>query len=390
MTPSPTADSTEDSSGNWSKRIQAALGITLEASLAAWFDQEIWKRDGGFEFTECVHPQCWLERVNESLWPGLMGCHLLPLVGNQIGDYLCVRVDDFGNASSIVHWYHGGGDWLPWGKDLAEALVVEARSNELPGFAIRHAGDPFPHAPQRTLGENPWYAFATQWYQDHRGWNPAEVSKLLTPQVAQDRRLGRIPTLVGSLAEFPDHPDAIQWCDEAASYEPQLAWIWDSAGQIAESKGDLEEAAAYYDRGARCSVFTSQSVRLGHHHDEERCPKFSLSRLQQLDPQRIADDAYLTALAIPDSLQRTSSVHQHWQAIAKQYPANHRAAVFALHMSAWDLGLTRLEDYGTVIAQIVQRCRLGQLVGRGSVAAAHQRAFDARWGSKNTVGDAGA
>ncbi len=47
----------------------------------------------------------------------------LPLIGNEYGDWLCVRVDEDNRFGELVHWYHGGGDWIPVGKSIAEAVL---------------------------------------------------------------------------------------------------------------------------------------------------------------------------------------------------------------------------------------------------------------------------
>lgn len=71
--------------------------------------------------------------------------NFLPLIGNGIGDWLCLRVLDpevaakKGVTTDICQWYHGGGDWLPWGRRLAEALLFDWTLPNLPQPDRRHA-----------------------------------------------------------------------------------------------------------------------------------------------------------------------------------------------------------------------------------------------------------
>ncbi len=77
-------------------------------------------------FSQAATPGQLLESAPTVIWPGFMPANFLPLIGNTTGDWLCVKVDESGFASRIFHWYHGGGDWLPWGESLSEALIFNA------------------------------------------------------------------------------------------------------------------------------------------------------------------------------------------------------------------------------------------------------------------------
>jgi hypothetical protein len=58
----------------------------------------------------------------------------LPVLGNGCGDMLCLRFDANGALSEVVNWWHEGATWLPLGKTLSEALVIDA---------VRSSGDRF-------------------------------------------------------------------------------------------------------------------------------------------------------------------------------------------------------------------------------------------------------
>ena len=68
-----------------------------------------------------------------------MPCDFLPVLGNDRGDWLCVRFGNDNSANEIIHWYHGGGDWIPWGQTLAEAIVFDSVRAKLPGNRRDHA-----------------------------------------------------------------------------------------------------------------------------------------------------------------------------------------------------------------------------------------------------------
>ncbi|MEL7263236.1 MAG: hypothetical protein AAFP69_00290 [Planctomycetota bacterium] len=92
------------------------------------------------------------------IWGGLMPPDLLPVLGNEYGDWIAARIGggaafdadalripvawmDCNSADSdayaslknpppsgeriieFVYWYHGGGDWIPWGQTLPQAIA---------------------------------------------------------------------------------------------------------------------------------------------------------------------------------------------------------------------------------------------------------------------------
>jgi hypothetical protein len=91
----------------------------LSDDLIDWFDLEFWRLKTIGVFSQAATPGQLLESAPTVIWPGFMPANFLPLIGNTTGDWLCVKVDESGFASRIFHWYHGGGDWLPWGESLS-------------------------------------------------------------------------------------------------------------------------------------------------------------------------------------------------------------------------------------------------------------------------------
>jgi hypothetical protein len=111
----------------------------LSADWAEWFDEIAVGELRGGEYCEPVHPSELLSATPEVIWPGLMPPDLMPVVGNGMGDWLCARVGPESTIRELVHWYHGGGDRLPFGKTLAETFVFDALRRRLPGSRRRLA-----------------------------------------------------------------------------------------------------------------------------------------------------------------------------------------------------------------------------------------------------------
>lgn len=126
-------------SPNWSDQLAQRFDCTLSPILADWFDREIWNQSGHGEFHAGITPTELLAKAPEPIWPGLMNADLVPIVSNQAGDWLCARIGPDNVMATIVHWYHGGGDWIEWGDDLAQAIVFDAIQHRLPGPRRRHA-----------------------------------------------------------------------------------------------------------------------------------------------------------------------------------------------------------------------------------------------------------
>ena len=71
-------------------------------------------------------PEQLLDPPPGAIWAGFMLPDTLPIIGNDYGDWLCLRIAADGTVSELVQWSHGGGDWIPCGKTLAEGLLYDA------------------------------------------------------------------------------------------------------------------------------------------------------------------------------------------------------------------------------------------------------------------------
>lgn len=217
--------------------------------------------------------------------------NFLPLVGNNQGDWLCLRVgltdpdgqlgsqscrDTFGDLvpTDVVHWYHGGGDWLPWGDGLAEALLFDWSVRRLPSGEVRHA-DPA-ESSEETAETHAWGASPIEsWMEQQLG----DAARVMRPLAGSD--------LVAAFHER-DLSHAAVVCQEAIHATPhdagdsawvldrclrnrvettaerfgELAWPHELLGQDAMHRGSTQEASRHFTRALLCSRFTDQSVRL--------------------------------------------------------------------------------------------------------------------------------
>lgn len=168
-----TSTSTASTRGgrSWSQRLQERYRFRLPVDLIDWFDGGVWQELGNSEFNQAVSPDMLLSDSPEVIWPGLMLPDALPLVGNRYGDWLCLRVGASDTVAEVVHWYHGGGDWIPWGKSLAEAIFFDTVRDLLPGVRASHA---IPAEPRRRgTGNDRVFHWACDWL-------PSSVNVLLS------------------------------------------------------------------------------------------------------------------------------------------------------------------------------------------------------------------
>ncbi|KLU03929.1 putative transmembrane protein [Rhodopirellula islandica] len=321
-----------DAAPKWSDQLQERFAVTLQPDLASWFDDEVWRSPGNGEFVVAVSPETLLKSVPDPVWPPLMPPNFLPLVGSHAGDWLCLRLSDGENAAGgaaydLCHWYHGGGDWLPWGNSLAEALLFDQILPFLPASDHRHAiPSPMDNARSVQPGTNAWQDWMTRWLpegvrpiaQEQRwqsegtGWiddllNAGvcgvaigcqlvidELSNELTRHLmpADANRMGLawndimrwgfdLRTLPVEIANRLQDEGAVQpgamdpaqqnWsrieslCERTHALAPELAWAAELLGYCRMQREDFSGAAVAFWASMRCSVFTDQSVRLRTH-----------------------------------------------------------------------------------------------------------------------------
>ena len=308
--------------GRWSTEIEQRYSLRLPDDVRVWLDEQIWKDAGGAEFRRAQTPEQLMDPVPGSIWAGFMLPDTLPIIGNDYGDWLCLRIAADGTVSELVHWSHCGGDWIPYGQNLAEGLLydaavrvlypqrasfVEAEPTDphvfrLAEWACRwmtehgravprfwpHDGDPSPDPNtaavlhglasagiaefavrrDRILGhlDSPFKSRSGTALAQELGvpWEPEFVSWLFDtariPATARER-------LARKLAEHAADPFAQDW--RAAEAEAiavlerrqDLGWAFDIAGWAAERRGDKQLAVQrYLGRTARVLVLRRRAA----------------------------------------------------------------------------------------------------------------------------------
>jgi hypothetical protein len=106
-----------------SKQIAARYHLRLSDTWRQWFDEDVACVSLPGSFRAPLTAEQLIRQAPREIWPGFMLPYTLPLVGNQYGDWICVCIETDGSLGELLHWYHGGGDWIPLGRDLAEVVV---------------------------------------------------------------------------------------------------------------------------------------------------------------------------------------------------------------------------------------------------------------------------
>jgi hypothetical protein len=368
--------------GRWSTQIEHRYSLHLPGDVRAWLDDQVWKQPGGAEFRRAQTPEQLMDPVPGSIWAGFMLPDTLPWIGNDYGDWLCLRIAPDGHVSELVHWSHCGGDWIPYGQSLAEGLLYDAAVPVLYPQRLTYAeAEPAgPHAYRLAQ-------WASNWMAEHgrplpRFWPldgvaaprmsaTALLDTLASAQVAEfavrrDRimryldspfkarsgtslaqELGvswepdfvgwlfdttRIPAetrarLAGQLSDVATDPFAQDW--EAAELEAvavlgrraDLGWAFDVAGWAAERRGDWQLAVQRYLAGLSASWFSDDALRFRTHWFDEGYGKFAASRLAALRDHLSPEqrrDPYLAIFLDNDRDTMRRRVQQHWIARARE------------------------------------------------------------------------
>lgn len=422
-------------SASWSERFARRYQCALPHALADWLDQEFWKSGGGGEYREPANIEQLLASAPEPIWPGLMCSDFIPLIHNAAGDWLCVRVDQENNASQIVQWYHGGGDWIPWGNDLAEALVFDALIDQISPQSRRHAV-PAESPRLADRSEDPMLEWALHHLDDsvralfHEPAEPSRiVETLLKSHVAEVAVQCELVLLalrhpsretlrdaLGSRASEVSHRQLTEWAfdldripqeyrsdleselgeqltgqdwnkaashaESAARLSPELAWPWEILGYSAERNGDIAKATATYRTAMHCSVFTDQSVRFNTHWESDHSAKFSVARLASLSPDTLGSDDYFRKLREADPASRRAKITKHWIQSASQAltQERYRDALDAYLAAGWDIGAEPITTFAELLDSISSAAQGCGQQARAEVAATHRRCLKQRYG----------
>jgi hypothetical protein len=413
---------------DWQKRFADRLGLQLDDGLADWFALPL--ADGPVshgEFCDALEPQAVIEGKGDALWPGFMLPDTLPILGNLEGDWVCLRVGADGSAAEFVHWYHGGGDWIPWGTTLAEVIVFDCYRDRLPGTRTSHAISP----PRRRDERD---SMGVDWALDHLSLEPPSANqsqesvaqqwlergiaidavacelalaaldhpiRQIEPQQASDLQVAWEPDIVAWIFDadrIPSHfvaalephwpqgtsvrgqrwSEADAWVRSVRCRRSDLAWADHTAGWCAEREGRFADAIDCYCNALRASTFSDQSIRFRTHWFPESFTKFSAFRLAKLQDHwssELHNDPYLGIfLAGLDGRTVRSRVSDYWHGEALQAARDGDwAQAYGHHYRrGWDVGVADFAQYGSILADLADAAHRAGMEARATIANIHR------------------
>ncbi|MFO1062456.1 MAG: SMI1/KNR4 family protein [Pirellulales bacterium] len=326
-----------------SELLSRRYSLQLDDAWRAWFDCPQAGEHLRGAFRNRVSVEDLLADTPVDLWPGFMLPDSLPIVGNGYGDWWCIRVDENSRISEVIHWLHGGGDWIPIGKSIAEAVLWDLVS-AWRGTAIaeQHASHEFPHRPLPDDIDRDEAGQCAVWISEQLGLATREIIQVIQSAASgsyqaaiqrlidlglctsaarcemielalqaklvalADRTLARrlgvqwIPDFTRWLFDTQHIPIAVRETiraeQPAASFEQDwhtaerlaldelndrkdLGWAATVAGWAAERRGDAGQSQHLYYSAKHASAFTDQSIRLRSHWFPEHFSKFSAAQL---------------------------------------------------------------------------------------------------------------
>ncbi|MFT7641696.1 MAG: hypothetical protein ACI9G1_003447 [Pirellulaceae bacterium] len=422
----------------WSQKVVERFDLQLPRDLKNWLDSEEWQKAGGAEFRHPLRPDQLVAPPKDTIWAGFMLPDTLPLIGNEYGDWLCLRVDQFGTIPEVLYWCHGGGDWIPYGNTLAEALIYDV------AFHFVHPRRPEftdPDPPPEVLYQRANWAYpqlsATQrenlpkfWEEevdprkllqqlvtsdvaqvasrrdvilhhlDHilksqcdakmavelgATWEPDFVSWLfdtaLLPEIRENQLSKHFEQPIGELTK-QEWQDAETNALQVADLREDLGWVFDIAGWAAERDGRIDQAIELYMRGIKASLFADDTVRFRTHWYPDGYGKFSAARLALLKdkvPSEIANDPYLNLFWENDPQTLRGRVCDYWLRAAREAESDHAyAEAYRCYYNAgWDVGLQSVAKYGPILEGLIRSAKRGGWTARAKVAQLHHQCFTA-------------
>ena len=381
-----------------SQHIADRYQVMLNDGWRQWFDRDAVQVPLAGEFRETSQFIFLLDSAPTIVWPGLMLPDTLPLIGNEYGDWLCVRVDSTNRFGELVHWYHGGGDWIPVGNTLAEAVLHDVVDQFRP-----RVGQVLRGATESTSPEHLTNVIERLNEERLQSWLAASLGEELGE--SHSRRAGLRDVLnalsTTNYLSAIQHLEQAGWSVEAAlcdqieyalqvpdwkeaerlalrllSRRSDLAWAVDIAGLAAKRRGELVAASEIYFMGRFASAFSNQSIRMRSHGFEPQFGKVALAEMWNLrdhlsSAQR--DDSYLQRVWQTPARDLQREVQKYWMSAGKQSMSagNFANAYDNFYRAGWDIGAQRMTDYLDVFAGLIESAQAAGWTARANVAATH-------------------
>jgi hypothetical protein len=388
-----------------SQIISDRFSIQLNPSWQHWFDVAADQLilPGCFRFTVDVHGLCGAKPTQ--IWPGFMLPDTLPLLGNGYGDWICVRVDQQNGLGELIHWYHGGGDWIPVGGELVDAIVHDWVDLSRPVRKHMLRGAIESHRPNQTGGElsaslSAWLRPALAERPDAKSFEIERLLSLLKSGgytealellvkngIAVEAAIcdlveytiqRAVPSEQGSLNMLPEEDSAkiAHWCSLVIDRRNDLGWAYSLLGWCQNMDRQKELAGKTFFAGRHASAFSDQSVRLRLHRFEKRHGKFSMAQLISLKSclaDELLQDEYLKIFLSSRDGNLVPLVQDYWLRLAKQsleLGQNEKAYNYAYN-AGWDLGAASMAAYRKILETLHSAALAAGWQARAAVAKAH-------------------
>jgi hypothetical protein len=388
-----------------SDKLADRFGLKLEPAWKQWFD---------FQSRNLVLPGRFCHPVNidelcqqspQVLWPGFMQPDSLPLVGNDYGDWICARVTEDNRLGELIHWFHGGGDWIPVGHSIAEALLHDAIDQFRPikkqmlrgaveSIPLKNDADCLQGSKQKTeflrwlenslsesnvkkqlgsileLTEPEDYPKALRNLIDDgllvEACSCDLIESIINKSLPNDKEQS-IKNL--SSQEWSE----IEWlCEKIIRMRSDIGWSFALHGMSCEFRFAHERAQSSWFQGRFASAFSDQSVRLQLHHFEKHYKKCCIAQLvskpSQL-PDKIRNDGYLEQFTSSDANCLNSTIQNFWrqQGCEAMNQERFAEAYQAFYRSGWDLGAEKLMAFHQILTDMREAAAQAGWVARSRV-----------------------
>jgi hypothetical protein len=390
--------------GKFSQLISDRYEIELTPQWTDWFD---------YAAHQLGHPGCFRQPVDiaglcqvkpTQIWGGFMLPDTLPIMSNGYGDWICVRVGNDNRLAELIHWYHGGGDWIPVGSCVAEAVLHDAvdlnrpvrkqmlrgavesiRSQESQAFSANWSD--WMHEALASKISNEQVDQLPALLQATRSGNYSEALELMSqlgiaPEAVACDQIERlihvsIPSEQAALNMLDDADRArlATHCQNILARRDDLGWCHALLGLIEHLNGQKFNALQNYFAGRFASAFSDQSVRLRLHRFEKRFGKYSIAQLaanKNYLSEAMLEDDYLK-LFITSSTNLVDRVQEYWltKAAAAIDAGDFDEAYSASYRAGWDLGAASLSGYRKILERLHDAAFRAGWQARAAVALSH-------------------
>lgn len=421
----------------WSEAIAERYSLALSDDLCDWFNGD-WNRfDSSSEFCDFSVVPSLLNAAPSCFWPGFMLPDTIPIIGNRFGDWLCLKVGNDGKCCEIVHWYHGGGDYIPFGKTLAESLLYDAcqsaspehqtwgevseadpsKKNVLEWVAPRldvsmsvleeiislYARGQVIEATDRML-EKGWCTtvaardridaalstplrrkadpklamrLGVTWEKEMNRW-------LFDTDLIPAEQRERLHEILGASSDGfnQDWEAAEREAHAVLAHRQDLGWAFDIAGWAALRKSQTATAIDWWWKGVQTSVFSDQSTRFRSHWFDRSFGKFAaqqLHELRELLPNEIAMDPYWSALIATDAGDASQRITAHWIGRASQVGLSAGDCYDDWYRAGWDVGCHQVDLFAMILEQLTQNGRQAGWEAKAKIAKTYQARLAQRY-----------